>query len=475
MIRLFAKLFGGLILTLAVSFLIQTWIIDYAQEILVKHHGAVDFRERFRPVFSFVEASLAPYPRAEWPARFEALRPSAFTYPAKVLGIDEVGAQADQSSISLEMIREGKIAAGDRAEGGFRLFKRLGDSAWVLELEFPGTPSIRNMLIAINFGIEAIIVALILFLWVRPFWRDLMKLNRAAQDVGEGRFDVPVAMPRGSPLFPLAESFNTMRERIAGLLRSHRELTNAVSHELKTPIASLRFRQALAQEDATAAGKDAQLVQMGRTLDRLDQLSGELLDYARLDRASPALHACELDAACVLDEAVADAREYALARGRRVAIEALEAHGTIHADPYFLARAISNLLRNAVLHAAGRIQVSLVRQDGNYLVTVDDDGPGIPPGQREAVFAPFTRLDDSRQRDTGGSGMGLAIVKQVARWHGGEAAIATAPSGGVRATLAWPIPASRAPAAMATAPAAESPQAADATQPGGRHAHAGKA
>jgi signal transduction histidine kinase len=465
MIRLFAKLFGGLILTLAVSFLIQTWIIGYAQEMLVKHQGAVDFRERFRPIFSFVEASLAPFPAAEWPARFEALRPGAFTYPARVLSLDEVAAQSDLMNISLEMVKSGNIAAGDRSEGGFRLLKRLKDSAYVLELEMPGTTSIRDMLTAINFGVEAIIVALILFLWVRPFWSNLMKLNRAAEDVGNGRFDFHVEMSRGSPLFPLAESFNTMKARIAGLLRSHRDLTNAVSHELKTPIASLRFRQALAQEDATLAGKDAQLEQMGRTLDRLDQLSSELLEYARLDRADPPLHPAELEGAALLDEPIEDAREYALARGRSVTIETGEVEGTIHADPYFMARAISNLLRNAVLYAASRICVSITREGGNYAVTVDDDGPGIPPDKREAVFAPFTRLDASRQRDTGGSGMGLAIVKQVARWHAGTAAIASSPLGGARATLLWPMPGSRVQAAIPGAPAAAP------TQVGGHYAH----
>ena len=125
MIRLFAKLFGGLILTLAVSFMIQTWIIGYAQEMLVKHQGAVDFRERFRPIFNFVESSLAPYPSSEWPARFEAMRPGAFTYPAKVLSLEELGVEAERMNLSLEMVKTGAITAGDRNEGGFRLFKRI--------------------------------------------------------------------------------------------------------------------------------------------------------------------------------------------------------------------------------------------------------------------------------------------------------------------------------------------------------------
>lgn len=103
-----------------------------------------------------------------------------------------------------------------------------------------------------------------------------------------------------------------------------------------------------------------------------------------------------------------------------------------------MTRALLNLLQNAIRHAGGNVQVGLASPEPlTYVLTVDDDGPGVPPADRERVFDPFIRLDESRARGTGGTGLGLAIVRRVARWHNGEALVSDSPLGGARFVIRW--------------------------------------
>ncbi|MNS65580.1 Sensor protein RstB [compost metagenome] len=104
----------------------------------------------------------------------------------------------------------------------------------------------------------------------------------------------------------------------------------------------------------------------------------------------------------------------------------------------YMTRALLNLLQNAIRHAGERVQVGLTSPaPHNYVLTVDDDGPGVPPADRERIFEPFIRLDESRARGTGGAGLGLAIVSRVARWHNGTAFVAESPLGGARFVISW--------------------------------------
>ncbi|NJR71950.1 MAG: hypothetical protein HC782_02175 [Gammaproteobacteria bacterium] len=104
-----------------------------------------------------------------------------------------------------------------------------------------------------------------------------------------------------------------------------------------------------------------------------------------------------------------------------------------------MTRAVSNLIRNAVRYTTSQVVVKVAKKDTQYVLTVDDDGEGVPLNERERLFEPFSRLDRSRDRATGGFGIGLAIVKQVARLHNGEATIGDAIIGGARFNLSWPI------------------------------------
>src|SRR5690242_1593874 len=176
---------------------------------------------------------------------------------------------------------------------------------------------------------------------------------------------------------------------------------------------------------------------MERDVSDLDDLVGELVLLARL-REAPPYTPREVPAATLIDDVLRRAQDEMRASGRSVAIEPpRHLPESLSCDAKSLARALANLLRNAVRYARSKVAVTVERSASGTVISVDDDGPGVPPAERERLFEPFTRIERSRGRDSGGVGLGLAIVRSVAEWHGGEASISDSPLGGARVSISW--------------------------------------
>jgi two-component system sensor histidine kinase RstB len=298
----------------------------------------------------------------------------------------------------------------------------------------------------------AVLVGLAAWLLLRPAWRDLRALQRAADALGAGRFDTPLPPARSRLFAPLAEGLRATLQRLAAALAAQRELTGAVSHELRTPLARLRFGiDALVDED-DAAARERGVAACERDIEELEALVDASLTLARLDmgalRAEPvagdlgALLAREAASmARLLEGGALDAAPQA---ARCTLGTALRLPGPVAFDARLLPYAVRNGLRNAARHASTRIELhawveaAAPGQPARACVAVDDDGPGVPPAQREAVFEPFRRLDGQRERASRGFGLGLAIVRRVAQAHGGQARMGESPLGGARLLLEWP-------------------------------------
>ncbi len=443
--KLFLKLWLLVLLTSLASFQIQRIVFDWTWE----KTTVTNANERYRRTYVMIEEVLAPFPKTEWPARFERLKervgsPEVFLGPSQLLMIDELARQRNMSAEDIAKVRSEQPLIRELPSGtGFDIFHTILGTDFVVVLKAP----FARMRPAQIFGVfsstqftwlvESSMYALAIFFWVRLFRRDMIKLEKAANRIGEGHFDSHVDMRKGTALYPLADSFNKMKDRIAALLGSHKSLTNAISHEFRTPITRLRFRHELAIHAKTVDEKDRELHLMNTAIDQLDDLSTELLEYARLDREDPKLDITVIDVEPWLAELAEDSREMATATGRTVQISIHPDSEEVEGDYRYLSRAAGNLLHNAVRYAKQRVEVRVETTDGKRYLHVDDDGPGIPAGARERLFDPFTRLDDSRDRQSGGSGIGLAIVRQIVRWHGGTATISESKLGGARVSLAW--------------------------------------
>jgi two-component system, OmpR family, sensor kinase ParS len=445
MAKLFLMLWGLVLLTSLLSSKIQESIYDWSYASVAKTNST----ERLRRNHVMMEELLGAYPQSQWQERFELLKEKTgsteyFWGPSRMLSLDELIKEGSIPAEGIDKIRAKEpYVRSDPDNNVYAVYRTVLGTDMVVVLK----SSYNMQQPARIFGvltplqstwlIESSLYALTLFIWLRFFRRDMLALEKAAGRVGEGRFDFHVNVNRGAALYPLADSFNKMVDRIGALMGSHKQLTNAISHEFRTPITRLRFRHELAISAETLAEKDRELKAMDSAIDQLDDLSTELLEYARLDREEPVLDIDAIDVAPWLEELMGEANDVAESSKRGVMVSMRADIDSVDGDYRYLSRAAANLLRNAVKYANTRAEISVTKQDGRFVLVVDDDGPGIPQSERDRAFEPFSRLDKSRDRASGGFGIGLAIVQQIARWHGGKASISTADMGGARLRFEW--------------------------------------
>ncbi|UNK71754.1 HAMP domain-containing sensor histidine kinase [Microbacterium sp. H1-D42] len=237
---------------------------------------------------------------------------------------------------------------------------------------------------------------------------------------------------RDDELGALARTMNRMLDRIEHAQTTQRRFVSDASHELRSPLATIRQHAELARAHPEASSLDG----LGQVvLDegaRMQELVEGLLVLARLDEGrTQALAPTDLD-----DLALAEVHRL---RGMGIEVDGRGiSPGRVLGSEPLLARALRNLVDNAVRHASGLVTIRVFERDGQVLMQVEDDGTGIPPAQREHVFDRFARLDEARARDAGGSGLGLAIVREVALAHGGSITVGSGAAGGALFTLSLP-------------------------------------
>ena len=327
---------------------------------------------------------------------------------------------------------------------------RLGEWGWMEEissplngqlavkLTIPPDPLDMNLLYwTMNVLIGAALLGGLL-IWLRPHWRDLERLKVTAAQLGRGRLEERTHIPPSSNIGSLAVVFDTMANDIEHLLNQQRDLLNAVSHELRTPLTRLDFGLALAlSEDQPAASRE-RLQGLVAHIRELDELVLELLSYSRLQNPAHLPERVEV----VLDEfidSILGSIDDELENPEIVIDVVLEcAVERFTLDPRLTARALQNLLRNAMRYCERRIQIGVKVCAKGCEIWVDDDGIGIPEEQRARIFEPFYRLDRSRDRATGGFGLGLAISRRAVEAQGGTLTAQASPLGGARLRLWLP-------------------------------------
>ena len=273
-----------------------------------------------------------------------------------------------------------------------------------------------------------------------PLARGLNRLERTAMHLAGGDFSARAPVPIGATR-ELSLALNTMAERISGLLANHKELLQAVSHELRTPTARIRFSLEMLEAASTDAARKKRIDAIDRDLAELDELVAELVTFSRVAAELEERDAQPLVLAEALGELAADLRD------RRPDVDvtvvapddAAAAGAVVWVEARSFRRALRNLLLNAVRHGRSRVELRWTVDGDRAVVTVDDDGDGVAPDDRERIFEPFTRTDASRSRDSGGIGLGLAIVRRIVEVHGGRIGVEDGPLGGARFASAWPM------------------------------------
>ncbi len=287
-------------------------------------------------------------------------------------------------------------------------------------------------------GVVAITIILMLLL----IWKEFLVLEikrktfeKITKQIARGESSLPenVSDSDGT-LEELADSFGSMSYHIQRLLKVQREMTNAISHELRTPIARLRFGLESLRDDVP---EDVLMMIDGLEgdVEELNTLVDEVLTYGKLEEGALALNFTKVDMADVMSFIVEN--NEALFSGLDIQIDIDLDDSIVLADPHHLPRAIQNLILNASKYAKNSVKVSFFSYPESWRIDIEDDGPGIAPEDRDKVFIPFQRLDNSRTRASGGYGLGLAIVQKIAFWHGGAVLIDDSSLGGAKFSFIW--------------------------------------
>jgi|HubBroStandDraft_1064217.scaffolds.fasta_scaffold00266_23 two-component system osmolarity sensor histidine kinase EnvZ len=252
--------------------------------------------------------------------------------------------------------------------------------------------------------------------------RSLHRLAVAAEAFGKGQ-DVPDFKPQGATeVRQAAAAFMVMRARIQRQITQRTEMLAGVSHDLRTPLTRMKLELELLGEGEDIQALKSDVVEM-------QQMVEGYLSFARGEGNEVPQ---PTDLVGLLEDAVATSRR----DGAQISLITPESlHVAVRRDA--LRRCVVNLIGNAARYG-GHVWVTVLPERGSVEIMVDDDGPGIPPAQRDAVFRPFFRLESSRNRSTGGVGLGLTIARDIMLSHGGEISLEVSPQGGLRARLHLP-------------------------------------
>lgn len=348
------------------------------------------------------------------------LDPDAQLAPARLGGI--VGPADDDLAAALRA-RVSRPFVTDWSSDPQSVLIRVQTHYGVLEVQAPRKRLYTGTLYLFVLWLSgtALLVFGIALLFLRNQVRAVRRLAAAAEAFGKGQDIGPIRPEGATEVRQAAAAFNQMQERIRRFLSQRTEMLAGVSHDLRTPLTRLRL--ALAILPAPDAWKP-ELAEMASDIDEMERMIGSYLAFARgegTEQAKPT------DLAAVLAEVAAGARR----AGASVSVSAPDdLVMPLRADA--VRRALTNLVDNARRHAR-TVALGAARLGGrSVLVTVDDDGPGVPPHQRDALFKPFASGAD------GGTGLGLAIARDIVRAHGGDIQLEDSPLGGLRARVLLP-------------------------------------
>lgn len=289
-------------------------------------------------------------------------------------------------------------------------------------------------LLAIAVPLLLLLVAVTTWLVVGRALRPVERIREEVDGITAERLHQRVPVPEtADEIAALATTMNGMLNRLDAAATAQRRFVSDASHELRSPLATIRQHAELAQAhpEVTSIGELAEVVSEEGL--RLQGIVESLLLLARLD-----------EGASTLDEAV-DLDDIALGEVRRLRAAGLDVDGTgihaarVHGDPRLLGQLVRNLADNAARHSRGRVAIAVIPSDGYVFVTVEDDGAGVLAEERERIFERFVRLDEARSRDAGGSGLGLAIARGIAGSARGTLVVDDSRWGGARFVLTLPL------------------------------------
>jgi signal transduction histidine kinase len=353
---------------------------------------------------------------------------------AKDIGVavDRVVIARDRNPLSdrrtLRTLRDRLAREGVREEhflvAPFEVAVRRADGRWnVVRPEPAFGLNTWQQRVGLWFVLSALAMAPVSYVFARRLSAPIRLFADAAERLGRDPRAPALALTGSTEIAVAVRAFNDMQERLRRYVEDRTAMVGAIAHDLRTPLTRMRFRIESLPDDQRA--------KLGTDIDQMEAMISAALTFVR-DASQPGQRT-PLELSSLLESLCDEMSETGAATeietGEKVVLEG---------DPMALRRLFANLLDNAVKFG-GHARARVFRQDANAVVEIDDDGPGIPQQDRERVFEPFYRREPSRNRQTGGAGLGLAIVRSIARGHGGDVALVNRHGGGLTARVQLPL------------------------------------
>lgn len=294
-----------------------------------------------------------------------------------------------------------------------------------LYLNLPGVEpeSALDLWLTIAFYLGA---GVLMALWLLPLTRRLSLIHQMATAFGKGSFDSRITVSRFSYIPWLEQSFNHMAQKIEELIAENKILASGLSHDLRTPLACLRFGLDAALDAEGESKKNHMMLRMEKDLDQMEEMVSAFLGFASLEKQRAKLkikpYAIEVLLVDIERQAslLADQKKKIIHFNNQCLADSF-----LNVDKVWFSRVLINIISNAMRFSVLHIDVSVEINNGVVTIFIEDDGPGIAPEQWQNVFKPFVRLEVARNREQGNYGLGLAITQKVIEWHQGEISIAS--------------------------------------------------
>ncbi|WP_080079578.1 two-component system sensor histidine kinase RstB [Salmonella enterica] len=421
------KLFVQFYLLLFVCFLVMTLLVGLVYKFTAERAGRQSLDDLMKSSLYLMRSELREIPPREWGKTLKEMDLN-LSFDLRVEPLNHYKLDA----ATTQRLREGDIVALDDQ---YTFIQRIPRSHYVLAVGPVPYLYFLHQMRLLDIALMALIafsLAFPVFIWMRPHWQEMLRLESAAQRFGEGHLTERLHFDNGSSFERLGVAFNQMADNINALIASKKQLIDGIAHELRTPLVRLRYRLEMS-ENLTPPESQA----LNRDIGQLEALIEELLTYARLDRPQNELMLTEPDLPAWLLTHLQDVQSVTPERAVNLVTCVIGDYGAL--DMRLMSRVLDNLLNNALRYSRTTVQVSLLLDGSQATLIVEDDGPGIEADARERIFEPFVRLDPSRDRATGGCGLGLAIVHSIALAMGGSVVCDESELGGAKFSFHWPV------------------------------------
>jgi two-component system sensor histidine kinase RstB len=425
--KLFLKIAAGMILVVAVSFFLSGLIMHHSFQEDVEQTG----RQMIEDSVNLAKIRLEQVPRDSLYQELENLKhnieiPLFLHSESDVLLPYEIRQRMADGNMIMP------IPYGMPPS----LFVPIHNGDYILEMgPLPRMPGPNSLSLSLLFGAVLFSVIIVGLILVYPVARKLRLLESTATALGSGDLTARADIDSSDPVGRLADCFNMAATNIERMVKSQRQLLQAVSHELRTPLSRIKFSIEILSNET--AEREKQLRSIDQDLDELDVLVDELLVFNRYNAESPKLDKSRFD----VIKTIAELKDKATQSypGISISLESDKADNPVlFADKRCFVRVVRNVLQNACRYARSEVSIEVGNAGNSINIEIADDGPGIPAENRDIIFEPFTRLDESRNRRSGGAGLGLAISKTMVKLHGGGIEAGESSAGGAKFMIEWP-------------------------------------